>query len=187
MSKLSAKEMAIAERFRQEALAVRPAFSEDVHARLCAALQSCQTDAARLRPPAHGRWFGWASAAAAACLVLAIGTTWIAIKARPGAGVAGSGSAGGAGYLAHRGAPGVGGSHRKGDVRSMTELVGQMSTKFDGMVDLAVKAPRRYYLDRNLRLAMQTPVVRVPWDIVSSLLSMGSQKHPRTARPANHS
>jgi hypothetical protein len=182
MSKLSAKETAIAERFRQEALAVRPAFSEDLHARLCAVLQTCQTDAVRLRSPASRRWFHWASAAAAACLLLAISTTWIAIKTTPGAG-----SAGDANYLAHRDAPGVGGAHRKADVRSMTELVGQMSTKFDGMVDLAVKAPRRYYVDRNLRIALQTPVVRVPLDIVSSLLSMGSQKHPRPVQPANHS
>ncbi len=63
----------------------------------------------------------------------------------------------------------------------MTELVGRVSTKFDGIVNLAVKAPRRLYLDRNLRLALQTPVVRVPMDVLSSLLSMTSQKHPRPA------
>jgi hypothetical protein len=188
MFKLSAKETAMAERLRQEALAVRPAFSEDLHARLCAALQSCPADAARPRPSASGRWFRWAPAAAAAAgLLLAVGVTWIATKTQPDAGPAGSGSAGNSDYLALRGTPGLGKAHRKADVRSMTELVGQMSSKFDGFVDSAVKAPRRYYLDRNLRLALQMPVVRVPMDIVSSLLSMGSQKHPRPVPPTDHS
>ena len=63
----------------------------------------------------------------------------------------------------------------------MTELVDQVSTKFDGIVGLAVESPRRFYLDRNVRLALQTPLIRVPVDVVSSLLSMTSQKHPRPA------
>jgi hypothetical protein len=185
MSKLSLKETAIADRFRQEALAARPAFSEDLHARLCAALPSCGDDAARLRPrpSAGGRWFREAAAMVAVCLLLAIGATWIAIKTRPDAGPAGSGAAGNSSYVAHHG----GSAPRKADVRSMAELVGRMSTKVDGMVDLAVKAPRRFYLERNLRLALQTPVVRVPVDVVSSLLSMGSQKRPRPASSAGHS
>ncbi len=68
----------------------------------------------------------------------------------------------------------------------MAELVDRVSTKFDGIVDLAVGAPRWFYLDRNLRLALQTPLVRVPVDVVSSLLSMGS-KHPRPAPSTGHS
>jgi hypothetical protein len=187
MFKLSVKETAMADRLRQEALGARPAFSEDLHARLCGALRSCQTDTVRPRPSAGNRWLRGATVAAAACLLLAIGVTWMATKTSPDAGSAGSGSAGNAGYLARRGVPVVGDAHRKADVRSMTELVGRMSTKFDGFVDLAVKAPRQYYLERNLRLALQTPVVRVPVDILSSLLSMGSQKHPRPVRSTDHS
>ena len=131
-------------------------------------------------PSAGGRWFRGAAAVVAVCLLLAIGATWIAIKTRPDAGPAGSGAAGNSSYVAHHG----GSVPRKADVRSMAELVGRMSTKVDGMVDLAVKAPRRFYLERNLRLALQTPVVRVPVDVVSSLLSMGSQKRPRPASSA---
>ena len=50
-----------------------------------------------------------------------------------------------------------------------------MSTNFDGIVGLAVRGPRRFYLDRNLRLALQTPLVRVPVDVISSLLSITPQ------------
>ncbi len=104
MSKLSVKETAVADRFRQEALAARPAFSEDLHARLCTALRSCGDDAARPRPLPSGRFFrSVAPAAAAVCLLLAIGVTWIVIKSRPDAGLAGSGSAGNSSDIAHRG------------------------------------------------------------------------------------
>ena len=69
----------------------------------------------------------------------------------------------------------------------MTALVDQVSTQLDGFVDLAVQAPRRLYLDRSLRLALQTPVVRVPADVISSLLSMPLPKRPRPASAGGHS
>ena len=181
MSRLSATETALADRLRQEALAARPAFSEDLHARLCAALRSCPAGMARPRPAARSRWFRAAPVAAAVCLLLVVGVTWIVMKNRPDAGL------GSANSVAHRTVPGVGNAHRKADARSMNAMVSRMSTNFDGIVDLAVRGPRRFYLDRNLRLALQTPMVRVPVDVISSLLSITPQKRPRPASPAGPS
>jgi hypothetical protein len=186
MSKLPAKETALADRLRQEALTARPAFSEDRHARLCAAVRCCPAEAVRPLPTAGSRWTGWASLAAAACLLLAVGATWMLMRAGP-QDRAGGGSSGGAAYAAHRGASGPAGARRKADMRSMNALVDQVSTKFDGFVDLAVQGPWRFYLDRGLRAALQTPVVRVPVDVVSSLLSMTPQKRPRPSPAAGRS
>jgi hypothetical protein len=119
------------------------------------------------------------------CLLLALGGTWMMFKT--GSGAAGSGSSGSAAYLAHRGAAGSGNVHRKTDAQSMGAFVNQMSTNFDGFVDMAVHGPRRFYLDRSLRIALQTPVVRVPFDVISSLLSMPPSKRPRPVAPAGHS
>ena len=82
---------------------------------------------------------------------------------------------------------GSGNAHRKTDAQSMGAFVNQMSTNFDGFVDMAVHGPRRFYLDRSLRIALQTPVVRVPFDVISSLLSMTPSKRPRPVAPAGHS
>jgi hypothetical protein len=179
MSKLPATETTLADRLRQEALAMRPAFSEDLHARLCAAVRSCPVEAVRPLVAAGGRWTGWASLAAAGCLLLAVGATWMLTRTGP--------QAGAGAYAARRGATGPGNAHRKADVQSVTALVDQVSTKFDGFVDLAVHGPRRFYLDRSLRTALQTGVVRVPVDVVSSLLSMTPHKHPRPSSPAGRS
>jgi hypothetical protein len=68
------------------------------------------------------------------CLLLALGGTWMMFKT--GSGAAGSGSSGSAAYLAHRGAAGSGNVHRKTDAQSMGAFVNQMSTNFDGFVDM---------------------------------------------------
>ena len=186
MFRVSAKETALADRLRQEALASRPVFSEALHVRLCGALRQCQADAPRprQRPPAIERFVRWAPAVAAACLLIAVCASWIAIKVRPEAGSDVSGLTDSSGLVARNTAPSLPKAPRKIDVRSMTKLVGQVTAQFDGMVNLAVTGPRRIYLDRNLRIALETPMVRVPLDVVSSLLSMGSQKHPQHLPPA---
>jgi len=180
MFRVSTKETALADRLRQEALALRPAFSEALHARLCGALRECQSDAPRphQRPSASDRFFRWAPAVVAACLLIAVCASWIAMKVRP---EAGSDSAG---LVALNTGPSLPKAQRKIDVRSMSKLVNQVTAQFDGMVNLAVTSPQRLYVDRNLRMALKTPMVRVPLDVVSSLLSMGSQKRPPHVPPA---
>ncbi len=55
---------------------------------------------------------------------------------------------------------------------SMTGLADEVVAKTGATVDAAVKAQRWAYLDQDAQLAMEMPVARLPFDVVSSLLSM---------------
>jgi len=176
MSRTLPNEQAIADRLRQEALAARPAFSEDLHARLCQSIRQCRAEAPQPQPRASisGRLLRWASVAAAACLMIVLLAGLMSTKTAPNAG-----SAGGSAEVARMGIGGVANAPQKVDVREMRELVEQLTARVDGAVHFAVKAPRWACLDRNVRRALGTPLVSVPCDVLSSLLSMPPPKHPR--------
>jgi hypothetical protein len=70
------EERALAERLKGEAQASRPAFSEDLHARICGAVRAGQAGPDRPRDALAGR-ARWAYVAlAAACLVGAAALAW---------------------------------------------------------------------------------------------------------------
>ena len=169
MSKITKKEKAVADRLRREIGGSRPALSEELHARLCRAVWQHQADSTPLpvRRPTANRFFRWALLAAAACLLAAIGITWQAMHAVRDAGLD-------APALASRPKAGLG---------NMAELVGRVAAKTDAMMDAAVKAPRWAYLEQDARSVLEMPAVRLPFDVVSSLLSVPRKDRPRGPAP----
>ncbi len=202
MSKITKKEKAVADCLRREIGGSRPAFSEGLHARLCRAVQQRQADSSpaikmvnanpqRKRGllarasgwyaelPCRGssspsprrrstaNWFfRWASFAAAVCLMVAIGITWQARHAVRDAGPD---------------APALA-TPRKAGLGNLAELAGHAAAKTDAMLDTAVKAKRWAYLDQDARAVLEMPAARLPFDVVSSLLSV--QRKDRTRGPS---
>jgi hypothetical protein len=170
MSKITKKEKAVADRLRREISGSRPALSEELHARLCRAVLQQQADRSPLpvRRPNANRFFRWASLAAAACLLAAIGIAWQARHAVRDTRLD-------APALASRPKAGLG---------NMAELAGRVAAKTDAMMDAAVKAQRWAALEQDARSVWEMPSVRLPFDVVSSLLSVPRKE--RTREPSPH-
>jgi hypothetical protein len=66
---------------------------------------------------------------------------------------------------------------------SMTGLADEVVAKTGATVDAAVKAQRWAYLDQDVHIAMEMPVARLPFDVVSSLLSVQRRQDSRTPSP----
>ena len=169
MSRVTHQEKLVADRLRREIGQSRPEFSEELHARLRRALRQDQANKLshpRARPAA-GRLFRWASVLAAICLLLAVCAAWQAMHASRDAGPH-------APALATRGKPSLG---------SMSELAHRAVAKTDAMVSAAVKAHRWAGLDQDVRSVLKMPVARLPFDVVSSLLSVKRPKDSRLPSP----
>jgi hypothetical protein len=167
------QEQCVADRLRREIGQSRPAFSEELHARLSRALRQDQANKLSLPTtrPAARRLSRWASLLAATCLLVAVCAAWQAMHAARDAGP-------GAPALATRRKPGLG---------SMSELAHRAVAKTDAVVNAAVKAHRWAGLDQDVRSLLKTPVARLPFDVVSSLLSVQRQKDSRLPPPGSAS
>jgi hypothetical protein len=64
----------------------------------------------------------------------------------------------------------------------VVELADRVAVKTDAMVDTAAEAQGWAYLDLDARAVLKTPAARLPFDIISSLLSV--QRQDRTRGPA---
>ena len=167
MSRLTQEEKAVAARLRQELAASRPAFSEGLHDRLCMAVRQQQAGAASRRGHGFSRW---APLAAAACLLIAACVAWRVI-----------------GGVGDGGAPRIAGVQRA-SIGSMTGLADEVVAKTGATVDAAMKAQRWAYLDQDVQIALEMPAARLPFDVVSSLLSVPRRTDARipSSRPASH-
>jgi hypothetical protein len=169
MSRITRQEKLVADRLRREIGQSRPEFSEELHARLRQALRQEQANklsqpAAR---PAAGRLSRWASVLAAICLLAAVCAAWQAMHVARDVGP---------------NAPTLA-TDRKPSLGSMSELAHRAVAKTDAMVSAAVKADRWAGLDQDVRSVLKMPVARLPFDVVSSLLSVKRPKDSRHPSP----
>lgn len=170
MARITDKEKAVADRLRREIGGLQPAFSEELHARLRQALQQYQTENMPMprRQPTSNWHLRWASVVAAISLLLVIVITWQTINTDRDAGHDAT-------VLA---------KDRKTSIGIISELANRVTTKTDTMVDSAVKDQRWACLDQDARAVLKTPTARLPFDVVSGLLSMQRQK--RSQGPSSH-
>jgi hypothetical protein len=166
---MSKKEKAVGDRLRREIAGSYPEFSQGLHTRLCRAVQQYRAERAPLpvRRPATNWLLRWASFAAATCLVAVIGITWQVMHPVRDAGA---------------GAPALT-NDRRPSLANFTELAGHVTAKTDAMMDVAVKAQRWAYLDEDARSVSQMPAVRLPFDVITSLLSVQRKDHARGPSP----
>jgi hypothetical protein len=111
--------------------------------------------------------FRWASLAAATCLLVAIGITWQAMHAVRDGRLAAAARA----------------NHRKAGLGGIAELAHRVAAKTDAMMGAAADAQRWAYLDQDARSILATPAARLPFDVVSSLLSVPRQDRARGPSP----
>jgi hypothetical protein len=167
MSRVTRQEKAVAARLRQEFAASRPAFSEVLHDRLRGAIRRQQAGLPSWRGHRVPRW---ALVAAAACLLIAAAVAWHVIRGvrRPGAA-----------SVARAQSAGLG---------RMTGLADKVVAKTGAAVDVAARGQPWAYLDQDARTVLQMPAARLPFDVVSSLLSVHRQRDSRipSSRPSPH-
>jgi hypothetical protein len=166
---MSFNDKLLAERLRQEAMQSRPAFSEALHARV---LHAVQTGPAEERPLPRRAASGWRlrrmlPAAAAVCLLMAVGVGWRVL--RPTAPPPGGGQ-----QVAHRAAPSHGDpaiamtTLPASDVDALAELADQATDGLGTLVDAAVVSQQSAYLDHDVRLAAEILMDRLPLDLTAS-------------------
>jgi hypothetical protein len=168
MPKITNQEKAVADRLRREIGKMRPEFSEELHARLWRSVQQHRADGAALsvRKPIAGWLFRWASVAAAVSLLAAIGVTWHVMHAVRDAGM-------------HTPAIAIANRQQTG-LSNMTELADRVARKADAVADAAAKVHCWGYLEQDARSVLEMPAAKLPFDVVSSFLSMSRQDRTRS-------
>jgi hypothetical protein len=152
----------LAERLRAEACESRPAFSEELHARICDGVWQCGVPGTSQR--VFGRSVGLAAVASAAALLLAAavlhGPSWQ--PARPGAGKA-------SGAAASRPASPTVSTEPAGSESGfelVTDLTDRAIEHFESLFDAADAAGQWAYLDHGAPLALESLSERLPINLV---------------------
>jgi hypothetical protein len=178
----------LADRLRREALASRPEFSAELHARLCRAIEKHQAESVAIEPrPARvGPATRWAVAALAACCLLAAAVVVWQTAARPGGG---SGQEPGelAGVKEPASQPNMPDTvaiaatvDPLAGLEDMTDAAGRAADELGSLVDSAVATQRWAYLDHDARQAMETLAARLPFDVSLALLPDSAAERPET-------
>ena len=149
-------EQRLANRLRREAQATRPAFSEALHARVCAALERPRA-APRRRPVASRLPNAWLSAAIAVLLAVGawLGVAWLRNSPSTGPGPDESVIA------LHEG------QDATVDPDVITEPTGQVAEHLGLLVDETVTAGQWAYLDHDAALAVRLLIDQLPFDAES--------------------
>lgn len=169
MTKVTHQEKAVADRLRHEIGESRPEFSEGLHDRLFQGLQQYRANRmpSPIRQATARRLSRWASFAAATCILVAVCGTWYAIHVARDA----------------KSAPLALANIRKAGLSNLTELADRVAVKTDTLVDTAVKSHRWANLDNDAQALLKMPAARLPFDVVTSLLSVRRQDRVRGPTP----
>ena len=165
-----ADEKAMAARLRQEDLDARPPFSEELHGRICRAIQLCRAGESRVhqRREASRRAFRWLACVAAAACVVAV-AAWIWNTRGPSK----DRSLPEDGAIAQHAPveppqPGANHSASEVDLSAVTGLSGRVSARIPVLVDSSLASHQWAYLDHDARLTMEMLADRIPLGLASA-------------------